>query len=125
MSESEPKGKSETRPMTRSYSKVVSSIKSVDSESSKSAKSVSSLKPLRPNTKPKPKVTPAKIIVPPLPANVFSSLYQNPTQSPPVFIGANASMNQTFHTSAEPSPESSEPAASFNPTPPWDDHMPS
>ena len=34
-------------------------------------------------------------------------------------------MNQTFHTSAEPSPESSEPAASFNPSPPWDDHIPS
>lgn len=34
-------------------------------------------------------------------------------------------MNQTFHTSAEPSPESSEPAASFNPLPPWDDHIPS
>ena len=34
-------------------------------------------------------------------------------------------MNQTFYTSAEPSPESSEPAASFNPPPPWGDNVPS
>ena len=34
-------------------------------------------------------------------------------------------MNQTFHTSAEPSPEFSEPAVSFNPSPPWGDNVPS
>ena len=46
-------------------------------------------------------------------------------QSPPVFIGATASINQTFHTSTEPSQESNEPEASLNPTPPWSEPVPS
>src|SRR5919107_963950 len=125
MSEPRPKTVSEPRPMTRSYSKVASSIRSLDSDSNKSVKSFSSLKPLRPNTKPKAKPTPKKTNVPPPSASVFSSNLQNPIQSPPVFIGANASMNQTFHTSAEPSPESSEPVASINSSPPWEVNVPS
>src|SRR5688572_12116553 len=52
-----------------------------------------------------------------------SSLLHNPIQSPPVFIGANVSINQTFHASVEPSPESSEPAGHINPPPPWNDNV--
>src|SRR5688572_24765776 len=69
--------------------------------------------------------TPTKVIVSPPAVNMFSSLLQNPIQSPPVFIGAIANMNQTFHTSAEPSPESSKSAANIRTLPPWDAQSPS
>ena len=124
MSEPRPRTLSEPRPMTRSYSKVASSNRSIDSESNKSASSVSRLKPLRPQTRLKATPTPAKITVPPPPTSIFQSMLSPVIQSPPVFIGASTSLNQTFHTSAEPSPESSEPLASLNPTPPWDAHRP-
>src|SRR5688500_5623430 len=56
---------------------------------------------------------------------MFSSLLQNPIQSPPVFIGANANMNQAFHNSVEPSPESSESAPSINLPPQCSHNIPS
>src|SRR5688572_13566133 len=135
MSEPSPRPVREPRPMTWSYSKVAGSPKSSDSDSSKSTRSISRLKPLQPNTKPHAKPTsPAASALPqtaglfsaPPPAtSMFSSLLQNHIQSPPVLIGAKASMNQTFRTSAEPSPESSEAAVSFHPPSPWGDSVPS
>lgn len=72
--------------------------------------------------------TPKVIAPPPPPPSVFKSLLkpvQTPIQSPPVFIDESVSINQTFHTYAEPSPESIEPEISANPTPPWSEPVPS
>lgn len=111
MSKTRPGTLIKPRPMIRSYSKAVSNIRSSDSEFNKSAKSVSQLKPLHPHAKPKAKPSPAKVTVPPPLVSVFQSLL-NPV---------NANVNQTFHTLAEPSPESSEPVASIDPPLPWND----